>query len=213
MKLKKILNEIGVEQMKVYPNPYATAFKPIKEDETKDPQEITVGNYQTRHYDMCPGATTVYKDIEDKGVDMDLAERTARIQDVLFYLEKHTVKEMESATEEDVLMAKNLQHQIMAMAKMMGLEKEHGYIQGHIDAIEKVASEETNEESLNEGEFVLVYKGSKVDGFVAQEFKAKDKESALKQFISWYNIPKKEWDDIKISKNPNILQKLFGRFK
>jgi hypothetical protein len=35
MKLKKLLSEIGVEQMKVYSNPYATAFKPIQEDETQ----------------------------------------------------------------------------------------------------------------------------------------------------------------------------------
>jgi hypothetical protein len=32
MKLKKLLSEIGVEQMKVYSNPYATAFKPMEED-------------------------------------------------------------------------------------------------------------------------------------------------------------------------------------
>lgn len=32
MKLKKLLSEIGVEQMKVYSNPYATAFKPMEEE-------------------------------------------------------------------------------------------------------------------------------------------------------------------------------------
>jgi len=141
----------GLMQLgQVLSNPYHTAFKPmVEEDEIDDPQELLVGDYQTRHFDMCPGATAVYKDIENKGVDMDLAERTARLQDVLFYMEKHTVKEMESATKEDVLMAKNLANQIMRMADMMGLRSEHNYIQGHVDAIENVA--EKGNDELQEG--------------------------------------------------------------
>ena len=120
----------------------------IKEDETQDPQEIMIGDYQTRHYDMCPGATTLYKDIEEKVDDMDLAERTAKLQDVLFYMEKHVIKVMKSGTEEDVFMAENLAEQIMRMAEMMGLEDEHQYIQGHVDAIKKVVNDtqETNED-------------------------------------------------------------------
>jgi len=108
-------------------------------DETADSGEIVVGNYQTRHYDMCPSATKLYNDIDDQVDDLDLAERTAKMQDVLFYLEKHTVKEMKSATQEDVMMAENLAEQIMAMAGMMNLESEHDYIQSHVDAIKEVA--------------------------------------------------------------------------
>jgi len=124
----------------------ATQEDILDEDETKDPQEIMVGSYQTRHFDICPGASALYKDIESKVDDMDLAERAAKLQDTLFYLEKHTVKEMGKATQEDVFMAQNLADQIMAMASMMGLEDEHQYIQGHVDAIKKIASS-----SLNEG--------------------------------------------------------------
>jgi len=110
-----------------------------KGDETSDSGEIVVGNYQTRHYDMCPSATKLYNNIDDQVNDLDLAERTAKMQDVLFYLEKHTVKEMKSATQEDVMMAENLAEQIMTMAKMMNLENEHDYIQSHVDAIKEVA--------------------------------------------------------------------------
>ena len=124
----------------------ATQEDILDEDETKDPQEIMVGSYQTHHFDICPGASALYKDIESKVDDMDLAERAAKLQDTLFYLEKHTVKEMGKATQEDVFMAQNLADQIMAMASMMGLEDEHQYIQGHVDAIKKIASS-----SLNEG--------------------------------------------------------------
>src|SRR6056297_1133084 len=108
-------------------------------EETADSGEVVVGNYQTRHYDMCPSATKLYNDIDDQVDDLDLAERTAKMQDVLFYLEKHTVKEMKSATQEDVMMAENLAEQIMAMAGMMNLESEHDYIQSHVDAIKEVA--------------------------------------------------------------------------
>ena len=173
MKLKNIINEFTYPLGQVVSNPYHTPFQPIKEDETQDPQEVQVGNYQTRHYDMCPAATSLYNNIESKGVDMDLAERTARLQDVLFYMEKHTVKEMQSATEEDVLMAKNLQHQIMTMANMMGLRTEHDYIQGHVDAIEKVAG--SGEENLEEAKSVTLityggreikYKNSDINNFI-----------------------------------------------
>ena len=111
----------------------------LHEDETKDREELRVGNYQTRHFDICPGASALYTDIEEKTEDMELAERTAKMQDVLFYLEKHTVEEMKSATEEDVFMAENLADQIMAMANMMGLADEHDYIQSHVDAIKEIA--------------------------------------------------------------------------
>lgn len=111
----------------------------VHEDETEDREELRVGNYQTRHFDICPGASTLYKDIGDRVADMELAERTAKMQDVLFYLEKHTVEEMKSATQEDVFMAENLADQIMAMAGMMGLEDEHDYIQSHVDAIKEIA--------------------------------------------------------------------------
>lgn len=107
-------------------------------DETADSGEIVVDGYQTRHYDMCPSATKLYKDIKNRVDDMDLARRTAKMKDVLFYLEKHTVKEMKSATQEDVMMAENPAEQIMAMTKMMNLESEHDYIQSHVDAIKNV---------------------------------------------------------------------------
>jgi hypothetical protein len=43
----------------------------LREEGTPDREELTVGNYRTRHFDMCPGATSVYKNIKDKTTDMD----------------------------------------------------------------------------------------------------------------------------------------------
>lgn len=143
MKLKKLLSEIGIEQMKVYSNPYVTAFKPIQEDETQDSSEVLVGSYQTKYFDVCPGATAVYKDIESKGVNMDMAERAAKLQDALFFIEKHVVNDDETGSAEGyITVAENLADQIMAMAEMMGLGDEHSYIQGHVDTITKAVTKE-----------------------------------------------------------------------
>ena len=105
----------------------------IVEQESTDPQETVVGGYQTKHYDVCPGAQTLYKDIESKVDNIDLATRAAKLQDALFAIEKNVLQT--GANNLDVEAAVLLAGQIMAMAKMMGLEKEHAYIQGHIDKI------------------------------------------------------------------------------
>ena len=106
----------------------------LTEHETDPALELKVGGYQTQHYHMCPGAKELYTDIESKTDDMELAERTAKLQDSLFYMEEKALQD--GATEDDVMMAQNLADQIMSMADMMGLAEEHGYIQGHVDKIE-----------------------------------------------------------------------------
>jgi hypothetical protein len=123
----------------------ATQEDILDEDETKDPQEIMVGSYQTHHFDICPGASALYKDIESKVDDMDLAERAAKLQDTLFYLEKVALRK-NSATPEEVYMVEDLADQIMGLASLMGLEDEHQYIDGHVNTMRNL---EVN--SLNEG--------------------------------------------------------------
>jgi hypothetical protein len=105
----------------------------ISEHETDPALELMVGDYQTKHYHMCPGAKALYQDIESKGVDMDLAVRTAKLQDALFAMEEEALDN--GATEVDLFAAETVASQIMDMARMMGLEEEHSYIQGHITKI------------------------------------------------------------------------------
>ena len=109
-------------------------WKGVSEEIDHSETEIKIGDYQTKHYHMCPGAKSLYKDIEDKVDDMDLAVRTAKLQDALFALEMTALED--GATEADLDAAQLIADQIMAMAEMMGLEKEHNYIQGHVDKIE-----------------------------------------------------------------------------
>ena len=120
--------------------------KELNLNEDEDLYELTIGDYQTRHYDMCPGASALYTKIESGEIDTDmgLAIRAAKLQDVLFYLEKHTVQQMENATFEDVIAAQNLVYEIMQLAKMMGLEEEHQYVYGHLQAIRELAIKSNN---------------------------------------------------------------------
>ena len=121
----------------------------ISEDEN-DPQEISVGNYQTKYFHVCPGASKLYGDIESKGVDMDMAERSARLQDALYFVEEHIQRDGYNPEKDYVMVAKNIAKNIMKMAEMMGLENEHDYIQGHVDTIEKVVKEKGLEEKVME---------------------------------------------------------------
>lgn len=109
----------------------------ISEHETDPNLELQVGDYQTKHYHMCPGAKTLYQDIESKVEDMDLAVRAAKLQDALFAMEEMALER--GATEADVFAAETVASQIMSMAQMMGLEQEHSYIQGHVDKIKAAA--------------------------------------------------------------------------
>lgn len=123
----------------------------LNEAEEDDPQEIKIGSYQTKYFDMCPGATAVYKDIEDKVEDMDMAERAAKLQDALFYIEKHILEDQEQGTDEGyITVAENLADQIMAMARMMDLEQEHSYIQSHVDTIKKALKGEDTESTADQ---------------------------------------------------------------
>jgi len=126
----------------------------VKENEEL---QVKVGNYQTKHFDICPGAVAVYKDIEVE--DMDLAERAAKLQDALFAMEKEALEN--GASDLDVETAQILADQIMAMAKMMGLEKEHSYVQGHVEKIKGTLSEalaDYEEKEVNYDELYGDYK-------------------------------------------------------
>ena len=109
------------------------AIKKAMKSEGEADTEIKIGDYQTKHYHMCPGAKTLYQDIEGKVEDMDLAVRTAKLQDALFALEMRALEN--GAVEADVDAAELIADQIMVMARMLGLEEEHNYIQGHVDKI------------------------------------------------------------------------------
>ena len=111
----------------------------------QDSLEVDVYGYQTKHFDVCPGAQSLYKRIVDEDLvkDKDLVTRTAKLHDALFALEKTALED--GATELDVEAAQLMADQIMEMAKMMGLESEHQYVQGHVEKVKGAVKGEINE--------------------------------------------------------------------
>lgn len=166
----------------------------MNEHETDPALEIKVGDYQTQHYHMCPGAKELYTDIESKTDDMELAERTAKLQDSLFYMEEKALQG--SATEDDVMMAQNIADQIMAMAEMMGLAEEHGYIQGHVDKIKGAVGSEDQLDEKWEGDEEIDQTGEYADKTVTQ----------LRQMKSDLNKQSDEYQE-KGEKVPDSLEK------
>lgn len=138
-------------------------------EETLAEEEIKVGNYQTKNFSMCPGATSLYKKLEPSA---DVV-KSAKLQDELFTLEKK-VLDAESSTQADVDKAQSIANQVMALAKKMDMEKEHGYIQGHVDKIKEVMSEENQMDEGMKYTHAAVDKKGLVIGFASDERDAKD---------------------------------------
>ena len=107
--------------------------KSIKEQ--MDPREVNVFGYETQHFDVCPGAQGLYKRIVEENLvqDQDLVIRSAKLHDALFALEKNALDM--GGNELDIQTAQIIADQIMEMARMMGLENDHNYVQNHVKII------------------------------------------------------------------------------
>lgn len=140
MFVNKFINEVT----------HSYEYEDMSNEDENDKEDFRIGSYHTKYFHVCPGASSLYMDIESKGVDMDMAERSARLHDVLFFVEEHIQRDGYKPEKDYVMVAKNLAKNIMKMAEMMGLEKEHSYIQGHVDIIQKVVDGKKLEERVIE---------------------------------------------------------------
>ena len=138
MFVNKFINEVT----------HSYEYEDMSNEDENDKEDFRIGTYHTKYFHVCPGASSLYMDLESKGVDMDMAERSARLHDVLFFVEEHIQREGYKPEKEYIMVAKNLQKNIMKMAEMMGLEKEHHYIQGHVDIITKAVEGKKLEERV-----------------------------------------------------------------
>ena len=133
--------------------------KKKKTNEGEESGQVNVFGYQTQHFDVCPGAQSLYKRIEDENLaeDKDLVIRVAKLQDSLFYIEKVAKEGGIDVTPELIDTAQNMADLIMSGAEKMKLEKEHNYIQGHVDTIKALAKDKTVDEVevKDNTEFVL----------------------------------------------------------
>lgn len=115
----------------------------MEEDENSD--QITVGDYTTRHFDICPSAQELYSDISSKTDMVHLVVESMMLQDMLFKLEKQAIA-MDNADEDMVEKAQHYADMIMSLAREMGLEEEHSYVEDvHMAKIKELAMEDEDD--------------------------------------------------------------------
>ena len=108
-------------------------------DGTETSGQITVGDYTTRHFDICPSAQELYSDISSKTDMVHLVVESMMLQDMLFKLEKQAIA-MDNADEDMVEKAQHYADMIMSLAREMGLEEEHSYVEDvHMAKIKELA--------------------------------------------------------------------------
>jgi len=108
--------------------------------------QVNVGGYQTQHFDICPSAQELYKDIEVS----DESIRSAMLQDMLFKIEKQAIS-ANDADEAMVTKAQRIADMIMDLAEEMDLEEEHSYVEDtHMAKIKELAGmkQEEGEEDM-----------------------------------------------------------------
>jgi hypothetical protein len=117
--------------------------------------EVNVFGYQTQHFDICPSAYALYKKIVDENLvdDKDLVIRVAKLLDNLFYMEKLAKENPNIVTDSFIDVAQNTADLIMSAAvEKMNLEKEHDFVQNHVDIIKNIGKGDTvNEIEVKDG--------------------------------------------------------------
>ena len=125
-------------------------FFQLREEKT----QLTVGDYTTKHFDMCPSAVKLYSNIKNMTPMVHLVVENMMLHDLFFRLEKQAVAQG-SIDMDDLEKADEYAEMIMDNARQMGLEKEHSYIEDvHMAKFDQLAGvtgeEDDSEEDMNE---------------------------------------------------------------
>jgi hypothetical protein len=125
------------------------SFFELREEKT----QLTVGDYTTKHFDMCPSAVKLYSKIKDMTPMVHLVVENMMLHDLFFRLEKQAVAQG-AIDDDDLEKADHYAEMIMNNAEQMGLEEEHSYIEDvHMAKFEELAGdgeEEDEDEDVNE---------------------------------------------------------------
>jgi len=121
---------------------------PMPESETAEvpADQVVVGDFKSKHFDICPSAVAVYKDIEAS----DEAVESAMLHDMLFKIEKKAIA-ANMATKEQVDKAQHYADMIMELAEEMNMVDEHDYVEDvHMAKIKELANTEQEDEDEEE---------------------------------------------------------------
>lgn len=110
--------------------------------------QIRVGDYTTKHFDICPSAQKLYSNIIGKTDMIHLVVESMMLQDMLFRLEKQAIA-MGSIDQDMVDKAQHYVDMIMDLAIEMRLETEHRYLEEvHMAKFKDLASAETIQDDM-----------------------------------------------------------------
>lgn len=112
-------------------------------------QELNIYGYQTKHFDLCPGAQNLYKrilagDFTDgmpSAKEQETIITLAKLHDALFGMEKIALSSKDGVDKEFANKAQGIADKIMDMSQSLDLVDEHGYIQNHVDIIKDKVNE------------------------------------------------------------------------
>lgn len=104
--------------------------------------QVTVGEFTSKHFDICPSAVALYKDIEASSN----AVESAMLHDLLFKIEKQAIA-ADLATPEMVEKAQHYADMIAELAEEMDLVDEHSYVEDvHMAKIKELADNAAEDE-------------------------------------------------------------------
>jgi len=120
--------------------------------EANEGSQITVGDYTTKHFDICPSAVSLYSKIKDMTPMVHLIVENMMLHDLFFRLEKQAIAQG-LIDDDDLDKAAHYTDMIMDNAEQMGLEEEHSYIGDvHMKKFMELAGLDDGEEAdLDEG--------------------------------------------------------------
>ena len=113
---------------------------PMPESETAEvpADQVVVGDFKSKHFDICPSAVAVYQDIEAS----DAAVESAMLHDMLFKVEKKAIA-ANMATEDQVEKTQHYADMIMELAEEMNMVDEHAYVEDvHMAKMKELANTE-----------------------------------------------------------------------
>jgi len=126
------------------------SFFELREENT----QLTVGDYTTKHFDICPSAVKLYSKIKDMTPMVHLVVENMMLHDLFFRLEKQAVAQG-AIDADDLEKADHYAEMIMDNAEQMGLEEEHSYIEDvHMARFEELAGMSDDEEDDSKEEDV-----------------------------------------------------------
>jgi hypothetical protein len=104
--------------------------------------QVTVGEFTSKHFDICPSAVALYKDIEPSA----LAVESAMLHDLLFKVEKQAIA-ADLATPDMVEKTQHYADMINELAEEMDLVEEHSYVEDiHMTKMKELAENATEDE-------------------------------------------------------------------